>query len=108
MEENNNAKKNSFSKKVKQKEKRRIKSGNHRPEFWSGVAVFGLIGWSVVLPTLAGIALGIWIDSKFPGSHSWTLTLLIAGLGLGCFNAWNWIMKENKNNNNNGQEDENE
>jgi ATP synthase protein I len=108
MELNDDQKKESFSRKVEKKEKRRIKAGDHRPEFWSGAAIFGLIGWSVVMPMLAGIALGIWIDRKFPGKHSWTLTLLIAGLALGCFNAWNWIMKENKNDNNSGQEEENE
>ncbi len=54
----------------------------------------GLIGWSVVIPTLLGAALGIWLDRHFPGSHSWTLALLVAGLVIGCFNAWRWVAKE--------------
>ena len=26
----------------------------------------------------------------------WTLALIVAGLTLGCFNAWHWIAKEDK------------
>ena len=63
---------------------------------WSGLGMMGLVGWSVAVPTLLGTALGIWIDKHFPGSHSWTLALLVAGLCLGCFNAWHWVAKEDK------------
>jgi ATP synthase protein I len=63
---------------------------------WFGLGMMGLIGWSVAIPALAGTALGIWLDSHRPGSHSWTLTLLIVGLAIGCFNAWHWVDKENK------------
>ena len=42
--------------------------------------MMGLIGWSVVVPTLLGAALGIWLDKHHPGKHSWTLALLVAGL----------------------------
>jgi len=58
--------------------------------------MMGLVGWSVAIPVLAGTALGIWLDSHHPGNHSWTLTLLIVGLAIGCFNAWHWLDKENK------------
>ncbi len=59
-----------------------------------GLGMFGLIGWSVVIPTLLGIALGVWIDRTSGSPYSWTLMLMIAGLGLGCFNAWYWLRKE--------------
>ena len=42
------------------------------------------------------IVIGIWLDSHHPGNHSWTLTLLIVGLAIGCFNAWHWVDKEDK------------
>ena len=60
--------------------------------FWLGM--FGLIGWSIAVPTLAGIALGLWIDRGWPGEVSWTLTLLFTGIIVGCFNAWYWIKQE--------------
>lgn len=61
---------------------------------WSGLGMMGLIGWSVTVPTLLGAALGIWLDRHHPGAYSWTLTLLVAGLALGCWNAWHWISRE--------------
>ena len=33
---------------------------------------------------------------RHPESHSWTLALLVAGLTIGCFNAWHWVAKEEK------------
>ena len=61
---------------------------------WLGFGMMGLIGWSVVIPTLLGAAIGLWLDKHHPGKHAWTLALLVAGLACGCFNAWNWIAKE--------------
>ena len=29
--------------------------------------MMGLVGWSVVVPTLLGAALGIWLDHRHPG-----------------------------------------
>jgi ATP synthase protein I len=64
------------------------------PGVWSGLGMMGLVGWSVVLPTLLGAALGIWLDSHHPGNRSWTLALLMAGLVLGCLNAWRWVAQQ--------------
>jgi ATP synthase protein I len=65
-------------------------------DVWFGLGMMGLIGWSVVIPTLLGAALGLWLDKHHPGGHSWTLALLVAGLALGCLNAWHWIANEEK------------
>lgn len=56
--------------------------------------MFGLVGWAVTIPTLFGAAIGVWIDSRWPGPHSWTLMLLILGVFLGCLNAWTWMQRE--------------
>jgi ATP synthase protein I len=63
---------------------------------WFGLGMMGLIGWSVAIPTVLGAALGIWLDKQHPGEHSWTLVLLVAGLGIGCLNAWHWVAKEDR------------
>jgi ATP synthase protein I len=65
-------------------------------EVWFGLGMSGVIGWSVAVPTLLGAMLGIWLDRRHPGLHSWTLTLLVAGLAIGAFNAWHWLTQEQK------------
>lgn len=63
---------------------------------WFGLGMFGLVGWSVAIPTVLGIAAGLWLDRRWPGPASWTLTLLIIGVALGCLNAWYWIQQESR------------
>jgi ATP synthase protein I len=63
---------------------------------WFGLGMMGLIGWSVAVPTVLGAALGLWLDKHYPGGHSWTLALLVAGLVIGCLNAWRWVASEDR------------
>lgn len=63
---------------------------------WFGLGMFGLVGWSVAIPTLLGVAIGIWADTTFPGRYSWTLTGLVTGIALGCLNAWFWVKRESR------------
>jgi len=87
----------SLSKEVGAKAVRKLKARrNSAPGVWFGLGMMGLIGWSVVVPTLLGAALGTWLDQYYPGKHPWTLALLVAGLAVGCFNAWHWVAKEGK------------
>lgn len=69
---------------------------NTTPGIWFGLGMMGLVGWSVVVPTLLGAALGLWLDEHYPGPHSWTLALLVAGLVIGCWNAWHWVALEDQ------------
>jgi ATP synthase protein I len=87
----------SLSQEVGAKAERKLKARrNSAQDVWSGLGMMGLIGWSVVIPTLLGAALGIWLDQHYPGTHAWTLALLMAGLAIGCLNAWHWVAKEDK------------
>lgn len=82
---------------VDAKARRKIKARRiETPGVWFGLGMMGLIGWSVVVPTLLGAALGLWLDRHHVGDHSWTLALLVAGLSLGCLNAWHWVSKEDR------------
>jgi ATP synthase protein I len=86
-----------FAEQVGTKAARKLKARRHSAQgVWFGLGMMGLIGWSVTVPTLLGAALGIWLDNHHPGRHSWTLTLLIIGLVIGCLNAWHWVAKEDK------------
>ena len=84
-----------FSEEVAKFEKRKIKARKRRGEnVWYGLGMFGLVGWAVSVPTLIGLALGLWLDSKVEGQISWTLMCLFIGVVLGCLNAWYWVSKE--------------
>ena len=84
--------------KIDFKERRKLKArreGEQSP--WFGLGMFGLIGWSVVVPTLVGILTGTWLDHRWPSQFSWTLTLLLIGVIVGFANAWYWMQRESNN-----------
>jgi ATP synthase protein I len=78
----------------KAERKQRARGEDERTAFfWLGM--FGLVGWAVAVPTVAGIALGVWLDRTWPAEQaSWTLTFLLIGVLLGCLNAWYWVKRE--------------
>lgn len=61
---------------------------------WFGLGMMGLVGWAVAVPTVVGIAVGLWLDRRTAGTISWTLTGLLLGVVVGCLNAWYWIRRE--------------
>ncbi len=85
---------NQFYQQVNQKASRKIEARQHKKSIWFVLGMFGMVGWSVVTPTLICIAIGVWIDTHIPSPYSWTLMLLVVGLFLGCLTAWYWIEKE--------------
>jgi ATP synthase protein I len=87
----------SFADQVGAKATRKLRARrNATPGVWYGLGTMGLVGWSIAIPTLLGAALGLWLDTHHPGGHSWTLALLVAGLTLGCLNAWRWVAGEDR------------
>ncbi len=97
---------NSFSKQVEEKARRKLKAQhNDNKSVWFGLGMMGLVGWTITVPTLFGAALGIWLDKNHAATFSWTLSLMIIGLLIGCVTAWHWVSKEHKEMN---QKDEND
>jgi ATP synthase protein I len=85
-----------FTRNVGAQETRKLNAGLVRSPVWQGLGMLGLIGWSVCLPTLLGAWLGHWLDGHHPGTHAWTLALLVGGLCLGCANAAHWVSREQR------------
>ena len=86
-----------FARKVASEEARKLRNRRAgRQDAWFGLGMSGLIGWSVAVPTLLGTMLGLWLDRRHPGTRSWTLALLFAGLFVGCANAWYWVDQQDK------------
>ena len=85
----------SLEERATERQRRKLKArreGNRSP--WFGLGMFGLVGWSIVVPTLAGIGIGAWLDASFPSRVSWKLTLLFLGVGIGFANAYRWMNQE--------------
>ena len=86
-----------YAKRIRDKEARRVRARRQRANStWAGIGTFGMVGWSVAIPTLIGIALGLWLDAQAPQRFSWTLTLMVGGVLLGCVNAWYWVSREQR------------
>ncbi len=86
----------SFGEHIGEKEKRKISAqSNDQRSVWFGLGMFGMVGWSLAVPTLLGATLGMWLDKNYAQSFSWTLTCLILGLVMGGAVAAHWIAKEN-------------
>ncbi len=84
-----------FAREIARKEHRRLRGRRKKHKsLWFGFGYFGIVGWLVMIPTLLGLLLGIYLDRMFPGNISWTVTFLIVGLVIGCLNAWLWITRE--------------
>lgn len=86
-----------LEKKVAAKQQRKMRARREGDRsVWFGLGMFGLVGWSVAVPTLIGVAVGLWIDSRWPSRFSWTLMLLVLGVAVGCLNAWWWVQRERR------------
>lgn len=102
-----------FRKAAIEKEKRHLKArGGKAFNVLQGFKIAGIVGWSVVIPMLLAIPLGLWLDYRsHKGSYHYTLMLMLAGMTLGCIIALVEISKaisddETNGNNNHGGDNE--
>ncbi len=75
---------------------RKLKARKSTAGVWFGLGLMGMVGWSVVVPTLLGTALGVWLDKHHPGAHPWTLALMVVGLAIGCVSAPYWVAQQDR------------
>lgn len=59
-----------------------------------GLGAFGIIGWSVAVPTVGGAFLGLWLNSVAPQDFSWPIALILGGAAVGVVIAWSWVSRE--------------
>lgn len=80
---------------VRRKERRMIRARREGDRgVWFGLGMFGLVGWSVAIPTVLCILLGVYLDRRFENRIAWTLNCLFIGIVIGCLNAWYWVKRE--------------
>ena len=96
-ERRNHGERDEFGRAVARDTDRMSKRPRRKSNPMLGLATLGVIGWSVVVPMLLGVAAGMALDKRFPQERlSWTLSLLFIGLGLGIFNAIYWVDREQR------------
>ena len=64
------------------------------PPFARNLGQIGILGWQIVIPALAGLAIGRWLDHRLASGIFWTAPLLVVGTGLGCWSAWKWMQRQ--------------
>ncbi|MFG6757749.1 AtpZ/AtpI family protein, partial [Burkholderia pseudomallei] len=61
------------------------------PSLGRRLAQIGVLGWTIVAPTLAALALGRWLDRMFATRVFFSAPLLMLGAALGLWLAWRWM-----------------
>ncbi|MCT2398445.1 AtpZ/AtpI family protein [Novosphingobium mangrovi (ex Huang et al. 2023)] len=71
----------------------REKAGKADPEPSLGArfAQIGVLGWMVVLPILAMLAFGRWLDHRFGTGIFFSAPALMIGAAIGFTLAWRWM-----------------
>jgi ATP synthase protein I len=97
VSEKGNQERDDFAGNLEKKVQRKLRARRQGDRgVWYGIGMMGLVGWAVAVPTLLFVALGIWMDRRWNDGVSWTLTLLLVGVVLGCLNAWFWVKRESR------------
>ncbi len=86
-----------FKEKIENESLKKIKARKEGDQILFGLGAFGIVGWSIAVPTLALTFLGLYLDRISTTAISWTITMMLLGLGIGCLNAWYWIKEKSKN-----------
>jgi ATP synthase protein I len=76
-----------------EKSVRDIVQGRKKAGFWHYAYLIGVGGWLLALPIVAGAYVGWYLDKKFPGGVSWTITLMLLGIAVGAYNVWYFLMR---------------
>ena len=97
--DNQNKKENQevFSEKIETKSKKKIKARKEGSEIAFGLGAFGIVGWSIAIRTIALTFLELYSDWISATELSWTITMMFAGIIIGCLNAWYWIKEKSQN-----------
>lgn len=71
----------------------RAKEGEANPEPSLGARLgqIGILGWTIVVPTLIGVVLGRWLDRTLGTGIFFSAPLIMIGAAFGFWSAWKWM-----------------
>lgn len=61
------------------------------PSLGARLGQIGILGWTIVVPTLIGVALGRWLDRIFASGVFFSAPLIMIGAAFGMWSAWKWM-----------------
>ncbi|OXC75373.1 ATP synthase protein I [Caballeronia sordidicola] len=76
----------------------REREAREEPEPSLGVRLgqIGILGWTIVVPTLLGLVIGHWLDRHFNTGVFFSAPLLMAGAAVGLWSAWKWMHRQTR------------
>ena len=78
----------------RRRERWRLWQTEGEPSLARNVGQIGVLGWMIVAPTLIGLFVGRWIDTRFETGIFWSAALLVVGVAAGSWAAWRWMHME--------------
>lgn len=67
------------------------------PSLASRLGQIGILGWTIVVPTLLGLFIGRWLDRFFATRVFFSAPLLMIGAAAGLWSAWKWMHRQQGN-----------
>ena len=72
-------------------ERDRKARADREPPFATRLGQIGVLGWTIVGPTLLGVVVGRWLDGQFKSGVFFTAPLIMLGAAFGFWTAWRWM-----------------
>ncbi len=66
------------------------------PSLGSRLGQIGILGWSIVIPTLLGLVIGRFLDRHFGTGVFFSAPLLMIGAAFGLWSAWEWMHRQTR------------
>jgi ATP synthase protein I len=77
-------------------ERERQAQEESEPSLGARLGQIGILGWTIVVPTLLGLALGHWLDRHLRTGVFFSAPLLMAGAAVGMWSAWKWMHRQTR------------
>ena len=64
------------------------------PSLGARLGQIGVLGWTIIVPTLLFLFLGRWLDRIFGTGIFFSAPLLMIGAAIGFWSAWRWMHRQ--------------
>ena len=64
------------------------------PSLGTRLGQIGVLGWTIIVPTLLFLFLGRWLDRTFGTGIFFSAPLLMIGAAIGFWSAWRWMHRQ--------------